>query len=459
MTHHNTLLGLACLFVAFSLAADTIAADKMYWSDRGQNTIMRADLDGSNYEILVEGLGQARGVAVDHENGMLYWADNGADKIQRGMIDGSNVQDLVSDDLVPPEDQLAFPAGVALDVPGGKVYWADASRGRIQRANLDGSNVEDFVTEGQVAPYFVTTDLVNQHLYWTDQGAKNIQRINLDGTNHVTLVSTDLPLPRGVDVDLDGGKMYWADRSNDVVQRSDLDGKNVETLNESSPSVSAPHGVAVDERRGHVYWLDNGLVTLKRMDLDGNNVETIYDRDSGTLTTPWQITLDLRHGTTCNEAATTCDAESQAARIDELTTAIRDGSNDLQFDINRDANVDAADRDFLIEYILNTLPGDSDLDGYFSSSDFVTAFRAGNYEKGIPDSATWTSGDWNGDGQFTTNDFVAAFQSGRYEEPQLAVSVVPEPSSQFRFVILATLVASHLWRQRRRAQLINNTHC
>ncbi|MFC1759341.1 hypothetical protein ACFL2H_11350, partial [Planctomycetota bacterium] len=387
MTRTIFSTALVCLAITLSHAGTAKAADKMYWSDRGQNTIMRADLDGSNHEILVEGLGQARGVAVDHENGMLYWADNGKDKIQRSMIDGSNVQDLVSDDLVPAADQLAFPAGVALDVPGGKVYWADASKGRIQRANLDGSNVEDFVTAGQLAPYFVTTDLVNQHLYWSDQRAGNIQRIDLDGSNHVTLVSTDLPLPRGVDVDLDGGKMYWADRTNDVVQRSNLDGTNVETLHESSPSVSAPHGVAVDERRGHVYWLDNGLVTLKRMDLDGKNVVTIFDRDSGTLTTPWQITLDLRNGTTCNEAATSCDTESQAARIDELTIAIRNGSNDLRFDANRDSAVDMADREFFIEYVLNTVPGDSNLDGYFSSSDFVTAFRAGVYEKGTPDSA------------------------------------------------------------------------
>ncbi|MCA9215700.1 MAG: hypothetical protein KDB27_21695 [Planctomycetales bacterium] len=428
----KTALWIVGLTVAFS-ASTSFAIDRMYWSDRGQNTIMRADLDGTNPEVLVDGLSEARGVAVDYENGMLYWADNGTNEIQRSMLDGSNVQTIVSNNTLPTEQQLSFPAGVALDVPAGKVYWADATKGHIQRANLDGSNVEIFVEMDQDAPYFVTADLENQHLYWTDQGSGKLNRIDLDGQNLVTLVE-NLPLPRGVDIDLLGGKLYWADRTNDVVQRSDLDGKNIETLFEATPTRAAPHGVAVDSRRGHVYWVDNGLVTLNRMDLDGANPMIIYSSDSGLLERPWQITLDLRNGT-CRWDATSCDVTSQAERIDALAQAIRDGSNDSQFDLNRDSVVDASDRKFLVEYLLSTVPGDSNLDGYFTSNDFVTAFAEGAYEIDV-DKVTWQGGDWNGDGKFTSTDLVVAFQSGRYEENQPAPVAVPEPSGAIPFALI-----------------------
>lgn len=417
-----------CLILITTAPSAALASDKIYWSDRQSNTITRSELDGSHAEVLVSGLGQARGVAVDFGNSMLYWADNGTNMIQRSMLDGSNIETLVTG--------LNFPAGITLDVPRGKMYWADASNSKVQRANLDGSGVEDFVT-GLDGPYYVTIDLTNDQLYWTDQGTRKIQRIDLDGTNQVDLV-TGLGLPRGIDFDLSGGKMYWADRTKDVVQRADLDGQNVETLHEATPSSAAPHGVALDVRRGHVYWLDNGLVTLKRMDLDGTNVKTILDGDSGLLTRPWQIVLDLRNDSVCPPSTIDCDPVEQAARIDAVTDAIRSGSNDAQFDMNRDGQVSEADRSFLIKFGMNTLLGDSNLNGRFDTNDFVTAFPSGTYEIGVPNSATWRSGDWNGDGQFTTTDFVAAFQSGRYEE-NTAPRAVPEPTGII--VVLCPLVA------------------
>jgi hypothetical protein len=65
--------------------------------------------------------------------------------------------------------------------------------------------------------------------------------------------------------------------------------------------------------------------------------------------------------------------------------------------------------------VLNTSPGDADVDGQFSSTDLVIVFQAGQYEDTIPENSTWATGDWNGDGDFDSTDMVIAFQVGLYE--------------------------------------------
>ena len=115
-----------------------------------------------------------------------------------------------------------------------------------------------------------------------------------------------------------------------------------------------------------------------------------------------------------------------------MASAIRDGVDDPQFDLNQDGSLNESDRLTLIEdpdpYFF-TYIGDSNLDKEFSSSDFVTVFRAGEYEDDIAGNSGWAEGDWNGDGDFNTSDFVAAFTDGNYEQgPRAnALAVVPEP--------------------------------
>ena len=60
------------------------------------------------------------------------------------------------------------------------------------------------------------------------------------------------------------------------------------------------------------------------------------------------------------------------------------------------------------------IPGDSNRDGVFDSSDLVAVFRAGEYEDGPPSNSTFEEGDWNGDGEFDSSDLVFVFQLGNY---------------------------------------------
>jgi hypothetical protein len=141
-----------------------------------------------------------------------------------------------------------------------------------------------------------------------------------------------------------------------------------------------------------------------------------------------------------------------ASDIDLLTAEVRQGTNDSAFDLTSDGLVNGADRVELVESVLNTYFGDSNLDGEFNSSDFVTVFTAGQYEDGVASNSTWATGDWNGDGDFDSSDFVTAFTTGGYElGPRAAVAAVPEPASLVSSAIaLAMFAVMRPGRLRRR---------
>lgn len=72
-----------------------------------------------------------------------------------------------------------------------------------------------------------------------------------------------------------------------------------------------------------------------------------------------------------------------------------------------------------------SIPGDSNGDGVFNSSDLVVVFQAGEYEDAVPGNSSFAEGDWNGDGDFTTADLVFAFQAGNYVAGATALLLDP----------------------------------
>ena len=85
------------------------------------------------------------------------WTDLDMGSIHRADLDGSNIEVLITG--------LESPSGLALDVGGGKMYWTewtDLDTGRsevsIYRADLDGSNIEILIT-GLESPFGLALDL------------------------------------------------------------------------------------------------------------------------------------------------------------------------------------------------------------------------------------------------------------------------------------------------------------
>ena len=280
----------------YGIALD-VAGGKMYWADEGENEILRANLDGSNIEILIT-LGEPvspvvsppvvspepKALVFDPESPPIYWTDTGTGKIQHVNLDGSKVEDLVT-------QGLGIPSSIALDVADGKMYWTDTDTDKIQRANLDGSNIEDLVTQGLRSPYDIALDVADGKMYWADNITDKIQRANLDGSNIEDLVTQGLSAPRSITLDVIGGKMYWTDTGTSKIQRANLDGSNIEDL--ITQGLSAPRSITLDVIGGKMYWTDTGTDKIQRANLAGSEVEDLVTQG---LSAPRSITLDVIGG-------------------------------------------------------------------------------------------------------------------------------------------------------------------
>src|SRR6202166_5204241 len=133
------------------IVVDT-AAGYLYWTNMGNPTandgsIERANLDGSNITHIVRpgDTFTPKQLQLDDKNRKLYWCDREGMRVMRANLDGSKIETLIDTsegDARPGKDIRKWCVGIVLDVAAGKVYWtqkgpANAGEGRIFRANLE----------------------------------------------------------------------------------------------------------------------------------------------------------------------------------------------------------------------------------------------------------------------------------------------------------------------------------
>lgn len=157
-------------------------------------------------------------------------------------------------------------------------------------------------------------------------------------------------------------------------------------------------------------------------------VNVLWTRWSNT--TNWQNVLlgnfsDNDRNMSVNSADFDADGDIDDADIDLLSQAIRDGSDDPRYDMNGDQTLGAADLDLYITTIVNTVPGDSNLDGRFTTQDLVQVFQRGLYERADLGTAGWADGDWNGDGLFNSRDLVHAMIYGAFTTETFPMRELP----------------------------------
>ncbi len=230
------------------------ASKKIYWTNMGKasandGTIQRSDLDGRNVTTIVPtgGAWTPKQLKLDAKHGKLYWSDREGMRIMRANLDGSDIETLVESAQgdAAREDPRNWCVGIALDVDGGKVYWTQkgsGGNGRIFRANLEipkGENAAhrtdiETLFDALPEPIDMDLDLANRMMYWSDRGdpprGNTVSRapMNPNKGSQEILVS-GLKEGIGMALDMRDGRMFYTDLGGNVYSAK-LDGSDSKVL-------------------------------------------------------------------------------------------------------------------------------------------------------------------------------------------------------------------------------------
>jgi hypothetical protein len=235
-------------------------AGHLYWTNMGSpkrndGSIFRSDLDGKNMITIVPpgDTFTPKQLQIEKTSGKLYWSDREGMRIMRANLDGSNLETLVDTskgDPRPGPDAMKWCVGIAVDAEGGKIYWTqkgddNAGQGRIFRANIElppdespaNRNDIELLYENLPEPVDLDLDVANGMLYWTDRGdpprGNTVNRAPMDPTRgngrEPEILFTHLMEGIGLALDLKGGRMFFTDFAGSVYS-ANLDGSNQKTL-------------------------------------------------------------------------------------------------------------------------------------------------------------------------------------------------------------------------------------
>jgi DNA-binding beta-propeller fold protein YncE len=235
-----------------------VAAGHIYWTNMGDpkrndGSIMRSDLNGKNMITIVPpgGTFTPKQLQLEKKSGKLYWSDREGMRVMRANVEGSNIETLVDTsqgDLRPGSDQRKWCVGIAVDADDGKFYWTqkggqDAGLGRIFRANIqvpqgqaaDSRKDIELLYDNLPEPIDLDLDPASRTLYWTDRGdpprGNTVNRAPIDPEdgNEPEILLTHLMEGIGLALDLKGRRMFITDFGGSVYS-ANLDGSNRRTL-------------------------------------------------------------------------------------------------------------------------------------------------------------------------------------------------------------------------------------
>ena len=237
-----------------------VAAGHLYWTNMGNpkandGSIFRSDLDGRNMITIIApgGTFTPKQLQIDKPNGKLYWCDREGMRVMRANLDGTRIETLVDTsqgDPRPGPDPTKWCVGVVVDADAGKLYWTqkggdNAGDGRILRANIDipkgqtPTNRTDIELLYDKLPEPIDLDLDpgTRLLYWTDRGdpprGNTVNRAPLDAPQGrrrpPEIVFSNLMEGIGLALDPKHDRMFITDFAGSVYS-ANLDGSGQKTL-------------------------------------------------------------------------------------------------------------------------------------------------------------------------------------------------------------------------------------
>ncbi len=233
-----------------------VEAGHVYWTNMGvpnlnDGSIERADVDGKNRRFVVPpgGTHTPKQIHLDKANGKLYWCDREGMRVMRANLDGSQIETLVQtgEGDADSKDQTKWCVGITLDPKRGQIYWTqkgsdNAGVGRIFRANIEIPKGQTASNRSDIEVFFdrlpepidLELDLKTRVLYWTDRGdpprGNTVNRASVDAKPQAPeIVLTHLMEGIGIALDVVSDRMFITDLGGSVYVAR-LDGSEMHPL-------------------------------------------------------------------------------------------------------------------------------------------------------------------------------------------------------------------------------------
>jgi hypothetical protein len=223
-------------------AAIDMAAGYIYWSNMGvphrnDGSIERADLDGGNRRFIIPegGTFTPKQVHLEKKSGKLYWSDREGMRVMRANLDGSQVETLIQtgEGEGDRRDPSNWCVGITVDPTRGQMYWTqkgadDSGQGRIFRAGIDLPRGQtpanrfdvELLFEELPEPIDLELDLEHRFLYWTDRGdpprGNTVSRAPIDGDLKQQIVLDHLMEGIGITLDVRADRMFVTDLAGSI---------------------------------------------------------------------------------------------------------------------------------------------------------------------------------------------------------------------------------------------------
>jgi hypothetical protein len=279
-------------------------AGYMYWTHMGAASaddgyVQRAKLDGSELtKIVPDGdTFTPKQLKLDTTHHKLYWSDREGMRVMRADVDGTHVETLIETGHGDADraNQANWCVGIALDVEGGKIYWTQKggnppNTGSIRRANLDVPHGMDAAHRGDgeilidnlPEPIDLDLDLRTRTMYWTDRGdpprGNTVARAPMDpppgfspsARSDVQILFGELKEGIGIALDTSSDRLYVTDLGGNVYA-AHLDGSDHHTILTAQGSLT---GIAV------AYPKERKPRTARRQPRTPNRESRIANRES-----------------------------------------------------------------------------------------------------------------------------------------------------------------------------------
>jgi hypothetical protein len=224
-----------------SLVVDA-ATGCIYWTNMGiphrnDGSIERADLDGANRRFIIPegGTFTPKQLHLEKRSGKLYWSDREGMRVMRANLDGSQIETLIQagEGEADRHDPSNWCVGIAVDPMRGQIYWTqksadDCQHGRIFRARVEmprgrtprnRTDVE-VLFDGLPEPIDLELDREHRVLYWTDRGVpprgNSVSRTPIDGPLSQEIVLGRLMEGIGLALDVRGDRMFVTDLAGSI---------------------------------------------------------------------------------------------------------------------------------------------------------------------------------------------------------------------------------------------------